>query len=315
MNIELRQLQYFITVAEELNFGRASKRLNMAQPPLTRQIQRLEAEVGVKLFRRTTRRVELTDAGQVYLEQCCQIMAQVQEGTTMARLVSRGEVGRLVVGYEGSSAYNIVPLSVKIFRGKYPRVNVIAYEMPTGEQLQALHSTHIRAGFIVPSIDNTEGLVAETILREPMVVALPQFHPLAAQTEVHLEDLASETFIVCPQNQQCGLYDHVISICRQAGFNPRLTQETNEMQLILGLIAAELGIAILPASVNNLQRSGVVYRTLHPLSTALEFAIAWRREDISPVLLNLLAVVRKITEGFTKENARKLMSHVPNQPD
>ncbi len=143
MNIELRHLHYFIAVAEELNFGRAAERLHIAQPPLTRQIRHLEEELGVKLFHRTTRRIKLTEPGRVYLGEARRVLAQIQEGIVLARLASRGEVGRLAIGFEGSSAYDIVPESVKVFKQRFPKVNLIVYEMTTGDQIQALHNAHI----------------------------------------------------------------------------------------------------------------------------------------------------------------------------
>lgn len=301
-NIELRHLQYFITLAEELNFGRAAERLHIAQPPLTRQIRFLEKELGVELFHRTTRRIELTDVGQVYLAEALLTLAQVQEGIVMARLASRGEVGRLVVGFEGSSAYDVVPLSVKIFKERFPKVNLIVHEMTTGDQVQALHNAHIGVGFVVPPLSGTHNLMIETILQEPLVVALPQTHRLCKQPEVGVADLKDETFIICPRHQKCGLYDHAISVCHQAGFSPRLTQETNEVQSILGFVAAEFGVALLPASIKHLQRTGVVYRTLQPPTAELELAIAWRRGDIFPVLLAFLEVVRELVPRYLGEN-------------
>lgn len=305
MNIELRHLHYFIAVAEELNFGRAAERLHIAQPPLTRQIHQLEKELGVELFHRTTRRIELTEAGQVYLPEARRVLAQVQEGATLAQLASRGEVGRLMVGFEGSSAYDIVPLAVKAFREKFPRVSLIVREMTTGDQVRALHEGHLGLGFVVPPLSDTRDLMVETVLREPLIVAMPHDHPQSHQSAVDLADLKDETFIVCPRHHKCGLYDHLISICRQRGFSPRLTQETHEVQSILGFVAAGLGVALLPASVKHLQRSQVVYRTLQPLTEELELAIAWRRENPSPMMPVFLEIVREYAHQITHENDRQ----------
>ncbi|MDX2215052.1 MAG: LysR family transcriptional regulator [Oculatellaceae cyanobacterium bins.114] len=303
MNIELRHLHYFIAVAEELNFGRAAERLHIAQPPLTRQIHQLEKELGVELFHRTTRRIELTEAGQVYLPEARRVLAQVQEGATLAQLASRGEVGRLMVGFEGSSAYDIVPLAVKAFREKFPRVSLIVREMTTGDQVRALHEGHLGLGFVVPPLSDTRDLMVETVLREPLIVAMPHDHPQSHQSAVDLADLKDETFIVCPRHHKCGLYDHLISICRQRGFSPRLTQETHEVQSILGFVAAGLGVALLPASVKHLQRSQVVYRTLQPQTEDLELAIAWRRENPSPMMPVFLEIVREYAHQITHETA------------
>lgn len=291
-NIELRHLHYFITVAEELNFGRAALRLHMAQPPLTRQIRQLEEEIGVKLFYRTTRRMELTEAGRVFLTEAQRILVQVQEGIHLAQLAERGQVGQLVVGFEGSSAYDIVPLAVKAFRTRFPDVNLVVRELTTGDQLEALHKAQIGIGFVALPLGNTTDLVVETVLQEPLVVALPASHFLATHVEIEIASLQEEAFILCPRQYKCGLFDHVISVCHQAGFSPALVQETNEIQSILGFVAAGLGVALLPASVKHLQRSDIVYRFLQPPVPKLALAIAWRRDNTSPLLSGFIQVVR-----------------------
>ena len=186
--MEFRQLQYFLAVAEELNFSRAAKRLNMAQPPLTRQIHQLEQELGVELFYRTKRRVELTDAGRLFLEESLRILEQVEQGVRVAQRASRGEIGRLVVAFEGSSAYDIVPTSLKTYRERFPGVELIVLGMTTGEQVQALHAGHIGAGFLVPPLRvKDKELVIEAVLQEPLVLALPETHPLASQPRVRVK--------------------------------------------------------------------------------------------------------------------------------
>jgi DNA-binding transcriptional LysR family regulator len=302
VNIELRHLTYFVAVAEELNFGRAAERLHIAQPPLTRQIRQLEQELGVELFHRTTRRIELTEAGQVYLIEVRRILAQVQESATLAQLASQGEAGRLVVGFEGSSAYDIVPLTVKALRKRLPRVSLIAREMTTGDQVKALHAAHIGVGFVVPPLSDTCDLMVKPVLQEPLIIALPEDHSQTHQLAVDLANLKDETFIVCPRHHKCGLYDHTISVCRQRGFSPKLTQETHEVQSILGFVAAGLGVALLPASVRHLQRSRVVYRTLQPPTAELELAIAWRRENPSPMLPIFFEIVQEVAQQIIHEN-------------
>jgi DNA-binding transcriptional LysR family regulator len=305
VNIELRHLTYFVAVAEELNFGRAAERLHIAQPPLTRQIRQLERELGVELFHRTTRRIELTEAGLVYLTEVRRILVQVQESAILAQLASQGEVGRLVVGFEGSSAYDVVPLTVKTFRERFPRVNLIVREMTTGDQVKALRAAHIGVGFVVLPLSDTCDLIVKTILQEPLIIALPQDHPKTHQLAVDLADLRDEAFIVCPRHHKCGLYDRTISACRQRGFSPKLTQETNEVQSILGFVAAGYGVALLPASVRHLQRSHVVYRPLQPPAEELELAIAWRRENPSPMVLVFREIAQEVAHQIAYENDRQ----------
>lgn len=290
--MELRQIQYFLAVAEELNFGRAAERLQIAQPPLSRQIRAFEDELGVELFRRTKRRVELTEAGRAFLEEARQILAQVEQGVQVAQRASRGEIGRLVVGFEGSSTYDVIPMSLKVYRERFPDVDLVVYAMTTEEQLQALLEGRIGIGFVV-SPNNNSKLVIEVILREPLLVALPENHPLATRSQVRVRELASEPFITFQRNRGCGLYDQAIAVCRRAGFSPIVIQEADEMQVMLGFVAAGLGIALLSASVQHFQRPGVVYRTLQPSTSKVTLAIAWQRDDSSAVLQAFIEVIRE----------------------
>lgn len=294
--MELRQLQYFLAVAEELNFGRAAARLGIAQPPLSRQIRQLEQELGVELFRRTKRRVELTEVGRVFLEEARQILSQVEQGVRVAQRASRGEIGRLVVGFEGSSTYDVIPVSLKVYRERFPEVELVVYAMTTEEQIQALLENRIGIGFVVSPL-NDKRLAIEIILREALILAIPESHPLVARNEVRVRELEGESFIMFQRNRGCGLYDQAIAVCQRAGFSPRVIQEADEMQVMLGFVAAGLGITLLSASVQQFQRPGVVYRTLQPSTPKVTLALAWRRDDPSAVLQAFIEVVRECTRG------------------
>lgn len=291
-HIELRHLQYFVAVAEELNFARAAERLHISQPPLTRQIKQLEDEVGVQLFDRTTRRVQLTEAGQAYLEEARGVLAQVAKGVSVAQRASRGEVGQLVVGFEASSAYDLLPRSLKVFRERFPNVDLALQEMRTDEQAQALREQRIGVGFVVPPLHDP-ALAYETVLCEPLVAAIPCNHLLSTRSEVTLDDLAGESFVMSSRSNRCGLYDQVISVCHTAGFSPKVVQEANEMQIMLGFIAAGIGLSLLPEHVKQLHRPGVVFRPVAPSSAHVELAVAWRREDTSQILRAFLDIVRE----------------------
>ncbi|MDZ4877157.1 MAG: Hca operon transcriptional activator HcaR [Chroococcidiopsis cubana SAG 39.79] len=290
--MELRQLQYFLAVAEELNFGRAAARLGIAQPPLSRQIRQLEQELGVELFRRTKRRVELTEAGIAFVEEVRQILAQVEQGVLVAQRASRGEIGRLVVGFEGSSTYDVIPMSLKVYRERFPEVDLAVYAMTTEEQIQALLEGRIGIGFVVSPI-NDKRLAIETILRESLILAIPENHPLATRTSVRARELESEPFITFQRDRGCGLYDQVIAVCQRANFSPRIIQEADEMQVILGFVAAGLGVTLLSASVVQFQRPGVVYRMLQPSTPKVSLALAWRRDLTSAALQAFIEVVRE----------------------
>ncbi|MEM9008868.1 MAG: LysR family transcriptional regulator [Cyanobacteria bacterium P01_F01_bin.86] len=293
MDIELRQLRYFRVVAEELNFTRAAKRLQIAQPPLSRQIQRLEKELGVTLLQRTQRRVQLTASGQVFLEHCQQILAQVETGILATQRAARGETGRLVIAFEGSFNYELVPLLVKAFCSQFPDVELILQEMSSGEQLQALSSDRLQLGFLIPSMP-TDDLEIETLFSEPLVVALAATHPLSRYEQLTLSQLTEEPWITGPSHSSCGLLIHILNVCREAGFEPQIRQRTNEIQMALGFVAMGLGVTLVPASTQHLQPLGVVYRQLEPQIPEVELAMAWRSSQSSPVLNAFLQTAKRM---------------------
>ncbi|MBW4694229.1 MAG: LysR family transcriptional regulator [Lyngbya sp. HA4199-MV5] len=293
--MELRQLHYFLAVAEELSFSRAARQLNMAQPPLTRQIRQLEQELDVQLFERNSRRVELTEVGTVFVEEARRILEQVEQSVGITQRASRGEVGRLVVAFEGSSAYDVIPLSLKAYRERFPDVEVVVLGMTTNQQIEALHNSQIQLGFVVPPLQGqVEDLEVEAVIQASLIVALPESHKLTAKSTIKVRSLAKEALILGQRHSGCGFYDQVIAVCRRAGFSPLIRQEVNEMQVLLGLVAAGFGIAILPESARQFQRSGVVYRELQPASSEVALAIMWQRNNQSSVLQAFLNVVREI---------------------
>jgi DNA-binding transcriptional LysR family regulator len=293
--MELRHLYYFVAVAEELHFGRAAQRLRIAQPPLSQQIQKLEEELGVQLFRRTKRRVELTEAGQVFLQEARQALAQVEQAVTAARRAGRGEIGRLAVGFVGSASYEILPTMIRRFHECFPDVELVLREATTSQQIRALHEGRIHVGLLRPPVSG-DALVIESFLVEPLIAALPETHALAGQPAVSLQELAHERYITFPRHLGPGLYDQIISVCQQAGFSPEITQEAVQMQTILGLVATGIGVALIPASARNLRSAGVAYSELQGVQSGVEMALAWRKDDASPSLQAFLKVVRSSVE-------------------
>jgi DNA-binding transcriptional LysR family regulator len=289
--MELRHLRYFITVAEELHFGRAAQRLHIAQPPLSQQIRQLEEELGVVLFHRTKRSVQLTDAGQVFLEEAKQVLIQAAQAVQAAQRASRGEIGQLVVSFVSSAAYNVLPKILQAFRARFPEVNLALHELTTDKQLQGLRDGWIDVGFLRPPIED-DTLSLATIFKESLVVALPEIHPLSRQPQVPLKALINEFFILFPRPLGPKLYDQIVGLCQQAGFSPNVVQEAIQMQTIVSLVAAEIGIALVPASVQNLQRRGVIYKAIQEATPKAEIAVIWRSNDLSSVLHQFLSVVR-----------------------
>jgi DNA-binding transcriptional LysR family regulator len=294
--MELRHLRYFVTVAEELHFGRAAQRLQIAQPPLSQQIRQLEEELGVQLFHRTKRSVQLTEAGQLFLEEASQILTRAEQAIQIVQRADRGETGRLTLGFVGSATYSVLPVVLKVFRRRFPEVLVSLYEMTTTQQVQALHEDRIHLGFVRPPIYEQE-LMIESILKEPFVAVLPEFHRLANETQISLLTLANDPFILFPRYLGSGFYDQIVNMCQQVGFQPQVAQEAIQMQTIISLVAAELGVALVPASVQNLQRVGVVYKALAESTSQVELAMVWRPDKISSVLQKFLEVTRQVASS------------------
>lgn len=292
--IELRHLRYFIAVAEELHFGHAAERLHMAQPPLSQQIRQLEERIGFQLFYRTKRSVQLTEAGQSFLADCRQLFKQLDQAIETGRQVSRGEQGQLIIGFVSSAAYSVLPEILRAFRTQCPDVRLELHELSTHEQLQWLHDRRIDIGFLRPPIEDTT-LNLMTLIRESMVVALPEAHPLAAQTEIALATLAAEAFILFPRPLAPQIYDQIISMCQQAGFSPKIVQEAMQMQTIVSLVAGNIGVAIVPISLQNMQRTGVAYKPLQGQTPYSEIALAWRTQ-FPPVVQQFLAVLQQQTD-------------------
>jgi DNA-binding transcriptional LysR family regulator len=293
--MELRHLHYFIAVAEELHFSRAAERLCISQPPLSQQIRDLEDELGVKLFERTKRHVHLTEAGKVFLDRSYLLLAQLEQAIAATQQIGRGEVGQLAIGFVDSAMYTSLPEVLKGFREQFPAVELRLQEMTTAQQIQALYDKQIDVG-IVRSAVSEPGLRVECLLPESLVLALPEHHPFSAQTQVSLSTLADEFFILFPAKLGPLFYEQIMHSCEQAGFRPKVAQEAVQMQTIIGLVAAGLGIAIVPASMQNFHRSGVIYRPLQEQISNTGLYLAWRQHDSSPVVGAFLNLVRKTAQ-------------------
>jgi DNA-binding transcriptional LysR family regulator len=289
--MELRHLRYFVAVAEELHFSRAAVRLHMAQPPLSQQIRQLEQELGVLLFNRTKRRVELTPAGRAFLQEVRRLLAQTERAVAIAQRAARGEIGQLAIGYVPSADLDILPRVLRVWRARYPHVELELHALLPAAQVEALRQGIIQIGFLRLPVDDS-GLRVESIQREPLVAALPQRHRLARGTRVRLADLAGETLILFPRDHAPGYYDVFISACRRAGFTPRLLHPGN-MQTNLALVSAGLGVTLMPASIRSLRRDGVVYRPLAPPVPHVEMAVAYRRDEPSAVVPAFLRVIHE----------------------
>lgn len=296
--MELRHLRYFVAVAEELHFRRAAERLHMSQPPLSQQIRQLEEEVGAQLLVRNQRKVELTAAGVVFLERAREILDSVEDAARQARRVQRGEVGRLAVGFVGSAMYSFVPELLRGFRESAPDIALRLHELGTTEQLRQLEDGRLDVGF-VRAPGRRPGLTLETVLEEQIVVALPDVHPLAQRPVLALGDLAGESLVLLTRAGSPGLRAALADALAELGGEERIAQEVAEMQTVIGLVAAGVGLSLVPESVRALVRHGVTYRPLADAAPVVRLAMAWRANDNSSVLRRFLAEARAAapTEG------------------
>ncbi|MFU3616934.1 LysR substrate-binding domain-containing protein [Pseudomonas paraeruginosa] len=293
--MELRHLRYFIAVAEELHFGRAAERLGISQPPLSQQIQALEEEIGARLFERTNRRVELTDAGRLFLDESRQVLAQVDKAVLLARRAHLGELGELKIGFTSSAPFtSTIPSSIHAFRKAYPEVHLDLQEMSSRQVLRALLEESLQVGVIRP-LALPDTVHAVELFREPLVAVLRADHPLAAGSEdgLAIAALAEEPFVFFPRSYGTGLYDQVIALTRQAGFSPRIAQEASEAMTIIGLVSAGLGVSILPASFRRTRVDGVVYRTLGDPEATTAVWLVRRQNEGSPLALSFIDLVTR----------------------
>jgi DNA-binding transcriptional LysR family regulator len=280
--VDFRQLRYFVTVAEEGNFSRAAKRLHVSQPPLSMQVKALEEELEVRLFTRGNRGVALTPAGDAFFKEARGLLARLEQARRHARQAAGDDVGTLAVGFVSIATYGILPPALKAFRAAYPRVEVQLHELTTDAQVRELRAARLDMGIGLAPVDEPD-LEFERVTREALILAAPSGSAAARGTgPVKLADLAREEFIVAPRDIAPGLYDLMLSHCRAAGFAPRITQRARQMQTIIALVSCGMGVALVPASVRNLARSGVQYRPLRGKPAQVELGTLRLRNTSAP---------------------------------
>jgi DNA-binding transcriptional LysR family regulator len=291
--MELRYLKYFVAVAEELHFARAAGRLHIAQPSLSKQIQQLEQELDFPLFYRTKQRVELLDAGHVFLEEARRILRQTENAIESARRTHAGQSGRLVIGFSASATFEVLPRILHKYRRLYPNVMVELSEVTTNRATELLLDSRLSVGLLrSPSFFNEKSFCIETILREPFVVALPDAHPAAKQDSVRIKTLAGELFIVPHRRPGWDYSDAIFQILRDNGIEPRIAQEATQGHVIASLVAGGLGVALLPASFSILRLPGVTYRPIKGRSQTTGLAMVWKRDSRASTVRAFLDVVR-----------------------
>ena len=300
--MELRQLRYFVAVAEELNFSRAAGRMYLSQPALSQQIRKLEQELAVKLFHRTKNRVELTEAGRALLVGARRALVLVEQTVRAAREAGGAESSHLKVGFPEYANHTPVADILQTFQRRYPYVDLEEHEtltlQETLRQVDALRDGTLDVGFLLAPFDS-DALALERVLGIELVVAVPAGHPLAPRAEVPMRELAGERIILFPRRFHPGCYDYIVDCCKRAGFRPNLVQR-NEPQLYSGattyrMVASGWGVGIVARPLVSMTRPvGVVFKPLREPSPTLELVAAWRRDDPSPNLQAFLEIVREL---------------------
>lgn len=308
--MELRHLRYFVAVAEHRNFRRAAEHLLMAQPPLSQQIQDLERELGVQLFDRTHRQVELTVAGQAFLEDATRILAQVEQAEKRAKRASKGELGQLTIGYTSFLQCQLFPVILNQYHMQYPDVEIVLRDLVTLEQMKQLdrHDLDISIAThasLALSSEEEGTLIQQCIVCEPAVAVVPKNHRLAERSPLPFAALANEPWIWFARQFDPTTYDYMTRLFKQASFCPHVVQEVNQLPMVINLVAAGLGIGLVTASAVQPANPDIVYLDLVDPTPVAEFDLVWRRDMHSPLVDAFLRVVKEVLSLETGEATTK----------
>jgi len=301
INIERLKRFVFLAEQEDINLSHAAKKLHIPQPHLSKQIQQLEEELGVELFVRNPR-LELTPYGNVFLKKAQHLLGQVEQFQKLSQQAEKGEIGRLSVGINTSISNSFLPDILCVFRQKFPQVDLVLQELLYKDSRQRLQNRTLDVDFDnlynLQDVDKHHVLRYEVVNKEPLVMVLPQQHPLAKNSQVQLTDFANEPFILPCRETVPALHKMTRIACMETGFHPNVVQEAAWMPTVLGLVASEMGVALLPANAMNLQRTGVVYREIAGKVPIFQMAMVWRKDNYSQILLNFLNVVRYVSDNY-----------------
>ena len=303
--MELRHIRYFLAVAEELNFTRAAAKIGIGQPPLSQQIRSLEKELGAPLFRRVPHGAELTDSGKAFLPEAQAILAQAERAKNVARHGARGELGSLRVGFTSSAAFtSIVQNAIRAFRENYPKVDLFLEEEDTTTLLEHLARQTLDTAFIRPGRNDPDGVQAYRLIEEETMIALPAHHPLAKKSALPLSALAKEPFVLFPRKAGPALFDDTISACRKAGFEPIISHEVPQITSVGNMIAAGLGVSIVPVSIaKQVCVAGVKYLKIIGDAPIAPIALAMRPDEQAVTVKNFSASVRLAMRGIASGHA------------
>lgn len=292
--MELRHVRYFLAVADERSFTRAAEKLSVAQSPLSQQIRKLERELGVDLFFRTTRSVRLTEAGQVFYDRMRTLIANAEGAIDATRQTADGTLGRLSVGFAGSAGYELLPAVARAYTSRFPDVTLDLHtELVTPEQVAALQTGQLEVGILRPPVQ-AEGIAVEIVRTEPTMVLLPNRHPASVAPQIDLHDMRDEWFIAYSHNPPSTMYDLMVDGCRRAGFTPKIRHMVRNSASLVTLVAAGLGVALVPASLRHLKIDGATYRPLRSPKQTVALAIAYRADETNPLVRRFVETARAV---------------------
>lgn len=291
--MELRHLRYFVAVADELHFGRAAAKLQISQPPLSQQIRKLEEELGVELFRRTKRAVQLTPPGRAFLDRARQLLLEAERTIEATRQAARGVIGRIEVGYVPTAEIRIVPRLLRIFRKRLPQVEVGLHQLNPSEQIEALHDSRIDVAITRLPLEE-EGIETQAFLREDMRLAVETGSLLARSSVITPEQVNNVPLLMFPRQLAPGLHDSIVSYFRQAGVAPRLSYALGSIGSGLGLVASGVGVSVVPAAVEDIRFRGVTYRPFRKPALTSDLAIARLAETPTPLQEFFLKAIREL---------------------
>jgi DNA-binding transcriptional LysR family regulator len=301
--MELRHLRYVVAVADCLHFGQAAEQLHISQPPLSQQIRQLEDELGVTLFDRTNRQVRLTKAGQIFVEEARLVLAQADHCARVAMRVNDGEVGQLTIGVAGPSDIQIFADILRLFARRHPNIRIVARSMATAEQAQALREGRLHVGLVVAPVEDP-ALAADVVMPQSIMVALPRGHPLAARAQVPLRALAAEPHVMLARDLDPRFFDAIVGACRRSGFTLHVAHEVDHLHTACALVAAGLGVAFVPAGLQDSIPRSIVLRTFRPALPHVDsqLAIAYRREPLCDLVQRFVTVAREIGSMHVEKN-------------
>ena len=289
--MELRHLRYFAAVVQWTSYREASRRIHIAQPAISQTVADLEEELGLKLFLRAKRIVQLTPEGEVFYAEALRTLAQAEVAVNTAKRAAKGEIGRLSIGFLGSATYAFLPELVRKYKAQYPGVRLTLQELTTVQQEAAFDKGVIDIGFRrMLTAEQSKTFASRCLYRDPLIAVLPRSRQLKTK-RVRISDLANESFVLFHREGSPGLFDAITAVCNEAGFSPRIENEPTMMQTALSLVEAEQGVSIVPACVRNLRAGGVRFYRLQPDDVRVELVVVWKKTNPSVVLRAFLELI------------------------